>query len=1289
MYKTLKTLLVIIFLLQPIFLVSEYAAYADDDKKQRMPPNPEVYPEYYQTNNQNNSLGDKAQLEPNILLEPNFNHIRPQRKGLAKNRMLQSEHTSKTEKVLVIPLQFQDVPFEAEHTPEYFDHLFTAPSYSVKDYYEKNSNYSPGQRGITLDVSIAPVITSVHDMAYYGENTSHGIDDANGDISSMAAEAIEKLDAAGFDFSPFDTNGDGVIDHFVVIHAGEGEESAPVKNYIWSHAGYTDCQVDGVNAVKYTTTSEMSQIGTICHEFGHDLGLPDLYDTNFDEDGLTNGVGVWDIMGDGSWLALPGKPAGSCPANLSIFSKEMLGWVDLEEITQDGQYTLENTAGNDTGFEIAINESQDECFLIEYRRKQGYDAALPGEGLLVWHIDIKAISDLMQNNMVNAVKYRQGVELEQADRYYDLYYTINLGDGSDPYPGETGNENFVAIPGIPFLMNYCNKLNPKGNDTDYSYTEIRNIKVSGDTVTAFFEVEKKSPSTAPELIGPENLSLLTSVQPKLTWNLAPMATDYWVQVSEDPSFKTLTVNKYHLKYDQQGNMIEYMEGANYLDPKNYKSYCYQITPDEELESGKRYFWRVAAINPMTTSDTIKWSEVRELNTPETITVRSCVYGVTEGSEDGGILEITINGGTFVQDGVYDDTTVRLSGLPAGVKQGDVSLVNEHVIKIKLQGNSTVDYDEDCVITVTISKDNIENSEQKVDASGTVILQAIQEPSKSAPTVTFGFDGTQPGAIVGTTEQMEYSLDGGSTYITAKENKIQLSSVELANMTAANDIRVRQKATLREPAGKEQMIDILDAPAAPTLCANDTENTLSGIDQTMEYSVDAGHTWVPYGGNLPDLSGDVVVEVRKTATGTTKAGMISTVIYTRKSQSSGGGSSAATDSVSSKNPILKEISITKDQSGKVLEVVSINQAIVEQAITSPNRELITVDVQTGRNADKTELKIPAGIFNKAAEKNKKLKIITDKVMFEIEPGMFELEGNAAEVKLNIALSQPSENQSTFEKMHQEVNGVSYVFNFELTSGEQKVTTFTKPMRITVPYEPSKVKDANKVGAFFFHESKKAWEYVGGIMNPDSTISFSVEHFSKFAVLEYDKTFHDISSHWAKYDIEVMSAKQVVNGKSSGLFRPDEDINRAEFIALLNRALRVKPESETQKYSDVPVDAWYKQDVDTASSFKLVDGVGEGKFAPTANISREQAVVILVRAYERKGGKSFTPTNPSIVKDISDVASWAQEEIQLANHINLITGYPDGRFAPKDSLTRAQSVVLIKRLMDQLQTVPSSV
>jgi immune inhibitor A len=230
----------------------------------------------------------------------------------------------------------------------------------------------------------------------------------------------------------FDTDGDGFVDGIFLIHAGNGAEAEPDpqkrKEMIWSHKWTlpTPFVNQGVKVYAYSTEPEDGRVGVFSHEFGHVLGLPDLYDTSY----RSEGVGNWCLMGGGSWGG-----GGNKPTRMSCWCLSKLGWIKPIN-AKSGAYTLatlENNA-NDCLWVWTGGKSGPEYFMLENRQAEGRDSALPGSGLAGWHID-EARSD-----NTNPLAYMVG--LMQADGKRDLELAKNNGDGGDLFPGSSKNGSF-------------------------------------------------------------------------------------------------------------------------------------------------------------------------------------------------------------------------------------------------------------------------------------------------------------------------------------------------------------------------------------------------------------------------------------------------------------------------------------------------------------------------------------------------------------------------------------------------------------------------------------------------------------------------------------------------------------------------------------------------------------------------------------------------------------------------------------------------------------------------------
>jgi M6 family metalloprotease-like protein len=255
----------------------------------------------------------------------------------------------------------------------------------------------------------------------------------------MVEDAVRAADAS-VDYSRYDNDGpdgvpasgddDGQVDALVVVHAGDGAELGD-PNMILSHFWYTQATVpthDGVFAWAYATVSETSPVGVRAHEFGHLLGLPDLYDRRVGTASRSGGLGAWSLMAAGAWLG-----DGETPCDLDAPSKVQLGFVDpIAQASNATGLPLRNLLGQlpDVYQVWTHGRPTTEFLVIENRRRAGLDVALPASGMLVYHVDLQQAT----NDDPHALR----VQLLQADGLAEIDSLDSNGDAGDPFPGTGG-----------------------------------------------------------------------------------------------------------------------------------------------------------------------------------------------------------------------------------------------------------------------------------------------------------------------------------------------------------------------------------------------------------------------------------------------------------------------------------------------------------------------------------------------------------------------------------------------------------------------------------------------------------------------------------------------------------------------------------------------------------------------------------------------------------------------------------------------------------------------------------
>lgn len=306
------------------------------------------------------------------------------------------------------------------------------------------------------------------DTANFYANDSYGLARTTypqNDVGMLYA-ALRAYDAE-IDFTQYDRDGDGFVDAVLLLHAGVGAEAAAGdRTQFWSitsgiagNWGFIDSYVTAdprpgfpgqfmkVNQFSILAETspilagQRSEIGVYCHEFGHNLGWPDLYDATVLGGGVNLGPGNWCLMSTGAFGGDNQSPAR--PTHPSAWAKLDAGWVTLENLDTDGDRTFPPIQTSRRAYRLWFQgEDSNEFFLLENRQRLGFDGGLPGTGLLVTRIRSDVIAQRRAANNINS-GLTPGLRLEEADGRYDLTRSGNRGDARDPFPGATQNPRFA------------------------------------------------------------------------------------------------------------------------------------------------------------------------------------------------------------------------------------------------------------------------------------------------------------------------------------------------------------------------------------------------------------------------------------------------------------------------------------------------------------------------------------------------------------------------------------------------------------------------------------------------------------------------------------------------------------------------------------------------------------------------------------------------------------------------------------------------------------------------------
>lgn len=359
-------------------------------------------------------------------------------------------------RILVIMTNFTDYTLVSSKAD--VDSMFNAQNWTKDDakgslrqyfYDQSNGAYNP-----QFDI-VGPVTLS-QGYGYYGAGKEVSLN-----AGYMVTEACALVDDE-VDFTLYDSDNDGYIDLVYILYAGFGENDPPTfitgtnrNNLIWpaywtvssAGCGTNRREFDGktLNAFEYSNELDgyfsteqqnvIAGIGVACHEFGHALGLPDLYYTGDDKYANHKLLGKWDIMGYG-----PYNDDMHSPPSFSAYERFFMGWLTPELITEPDNLSLEHIATSNKAYLIAENDQHNLdgvtpdtaiFYLLENRQRSGWDRDIPGNGMMLTRLHYQ--SSTWTANHVNNDPNDMGVDIIEAD---GLAPTTDTADGYYGKPGD-------------------------------------------------------------------------------------------------------------------------------------------------------------------------------------------------------------------------------------------------------------------------------------------------------------------------------------------------------------------------------------------------------------------------------------------------------------------------------------------------------------------------------------------------------------------------------------------------------------------------------------------------------------------------------------------------------------------------------------------------------------------------------------------------------------------------------------------------------------------------------------
>jgi len=354
------------------------------------------------------------------------------------------------------------------------------------------------------------------------------------------------------------------------------------------------------------------------------------------------------------------------------------------------------------------------------------------------------------------------------------------------------------------------------------------------------------------------------------------------------------------------------------------------------------------------------------------------------------------------------------------------------------------------------------------------------------------------------------------------------------------------------------------------------------------------------------------------------------------------------------------------------------------------------------SDGLALNISQNAANMAVEKNVGLTFKSEDIIFDLPSEVIKSLSNLTDDMVNLEISAGRISEKLEVPDDAKLVGDPLDLNIAAQDEqglEFKPASYNTKVTITFALKGADLSqiDTRKLGVYrqvdkynqVSGQTEKVWEYVGGRISEDGkSIIFETDHTSIYGVMESKVTFTDIQKHWAKDTIEVLTARHIAKGLAKDQFGPEAHVTRAQFTALVLRALGIDEKaSSSRSFVDVNPDAWYYSAIETTYREGLADGVGNGKFAPDQSISRQEMAVFISRALKKAGNQETVNTDQaqtllSVFRDKDSIALWSEQSVAKAVKLGIIAGRTKDTFIGKANATRAESVVMIYRMLEVL-------
>ena len=510
----------------------------------------------------------------------------------------------------------------------------------------------------------------------------------------------------------------------------------------------------------------------------------------------------------------------------------------------------------------------------------------------------------------------------------------------------------------------------------------------------------------------------------------------------------------------------------------------------------------------------------------------------------------------------------------------------------------------------------------------------------------------------------------------------------------------------------------DQSATKTITVNDIDvsvPTLSFITLNVDTSLNIGETnqSVVTGVYSDNNTSDVTVYASFTSSNTAVASISDDGLVTAISKGQtvitavyGGQSATKTITVSAKTSSSGHSSSSSvNNINNLIKVIIDGQIDNEIDVSSIMTKNNTYIIKTNSTGNIVKVELNADTFNILFGENPEqiLALETENTSYNLPLKAVninnienELGTSAKDIKIAIIMQKVEDSEVADATALLNSNGAKVItkpinFKIEVFSSNGK----TKKLNNLGMYVdrtiklPNTTDDSNITGVMYDSDNAKYIFVPSTFEVSNGNIIATLKRYgnSIYSIIQYSKTFDDISNHWAKQYIDELASKLIVNGDTSNHFNPDSNITRAEFLSMIVRSLGIPEEKNSTAFSDAN-NEWYTGYIAAAIKLGIVNGYEDGTFKPNNSITREEMACIISNALKFAGATEDI-TNPeqyiSKFKDASDISIWAKKNIGVVAKYGIIQGNLQKEFAPKSYATRAEAATMLEKTLKFLKFI----